>query len=45
MTDILFFFDDYAELLSIDKKYNQQLMCVRKELMGHTKKKFLCEKN
>jgi hypothetical protein len=38
MTDLLFFFDVYAELLLIDKKYNQQLMCVRKELMGHTKK-------
>jgi len=38
MTDVLFFFDVYAELLSIDKKNNQQLMCVRKELMGHIKK-------
>jgi hypothetical protein len=34
----VFFFDVYAELVSIDKKYNQQLMFVRQELMGHIKK-------
>jgi hypothetical protein len=38
MTDVLFFFVAYAELLSIDKKYNQQLMGIRKELRDISKK-------
>ena len=43
MTDVLLFFLMFVWNFYQSKKY-QQLMGIRKELMGHTKKKFLCEK-